>query len=356
MTNTARATEGIPTWRIGDLRIDGRVVLAPMAGYTFRSYREFMAPFGASVCMTEMTSDSAVLNNASCRDEYLSFGRLPYTGLQLFGDDPRRVALAAEEALRINPRIDFIDLNMACPVEKVVRTGAGSAMMSDPHRCGDMVRAVKRRVDVPVTAKIRLGHSMDDLSFREVISELESADVDAVSLHTRTVKERYSGSPHHEMASDLQGEMSVPLIISGNIYTPDDARSAIGITGATAVMVARGGVGNPYLLTQTDELLRTGLRLPNPTVSKQIDWCLKLAEGVFEEKGPEVAARKMRSIAPRFIAGCRRCREHRLRLATGIDDWDSMVDILEGIRALKGGERVHALGTAPPKDPDEGRW
>lgn len=317
-----------------------------MAGYTFRSYREFMAPFGASVCVTEMTSDSAVLNNPSCRDEFLSFGRLPLTGLQLFGSDPERVAKAAEEALRVNPNIDFIDLNMACPVEKVVRSGAGSALVSDPQVCAEMVRAVKRRAGVPVTAKIRLGRSMDELSFRDVISELESADVDAVSLHTRTVRERYAGSPHHDLAAGLQGEMSVPLIISGNIYTPDDARRALEVTGASAVMVARGGVGNPYLLTQTDELLRTGRRLPNPTVSRQIDWCLELAEGVFREKGPSVGAMKMRSIAPKFIAGCRRCREHRLRLATGIDDWDSMVGILEDIRALKGDEPVHALGLA----------
>lgn len=322
----------------------GRVVLGPMSGYTFRSYREFMAPFGASVVMTEMTSNNSVLENPYCRDEFLTFGKLPYTGLQLFGSDPERMGDAAEAALRINPNADFIDVNMSCPVEKVVKRGAGSALMSDPKKCGEMIRAIRRRVDVPVTAKIRLGQNMEALNFREVISELESSGADMVSLHTRTVREKYAGSPHHDMASDLQKEMSVPLVISGNIYTAESALEATRITGASGVMIARGGIGNPFLLTQADRLLRTGELLPNPTVSEQIDWCLELAKMVFDEKGPEKGAMKMRSIAPRFIVGCRRCREYRLKLATGIDDWDSMVAILEEIRSKKGDMRIMSVG------------
>ncbi len=331
-------------WRIGDLQVPGPVVLGPMSGYTFRSYREFMQPFGASVVMTEMTSDSAVLNNPSCRPEYLEFGRCPHTGLQLFGSSPETMADAAAEALRINPNIDFIDVNMSCPVEKVMRSGSGSVLMSDPEKCGDIVRSIKRRTDVPVTAKIRLGASLESLSFRDVISELESADVDAVSLHARTAKDRYAGEPRYGLVEGLRKEMGVPLIISGNIYTAEDALHARDVTGADAVMVARGGVGNPWLLTQTDRLLRDGTMLPYPTVSQQVDWCIELARMVFDEKGKDVGVRKMRSIAPRFVTGCRRCREYRLKLATGIDDWDSMVSILEEIRSKKGDLRIMSVG------------
>ena len=337
-------------WRIGDLEVDGRIVLGPMSGYTFRSYREFMAPFGASVVMTEMTSNNSILDNPSCKDEYLTFDRLPLTGLQIFGSDPSRMGDAAEKALSANPNIDFIDINMSCPVEKVVKRGAGSALMKDPAKCGQMVRDVKRKADVPVTAKIRLGQNMEALNFREVISELESAGVDMISLHTRTVREKYAGTPHHDMVEGLQGEMSVPLVISGNIYTPEDAMEALDVTGATAVMVARGGIGNPFMLTQIDRLIRTGERIPNPTISQQVDWCIGLARMVFKEKGPDVGARKMRSIAPKFIIGCRRCREYRLRLATGIDDWDSMIDILEEIRSKKGDLKIMSVGT-PTGDP-----
>lgn len=331
-------------YKSGDLRI-GTVVLGPMSGYTFRSYREFMQPFGASVVMSEMTSDSAILNNPSCRSEYLEFDRLPETetGLQIFGNDPERLATAAAEALRINPNIDFFDINMSCPVEKVVRNGSGSALMRNPGMCGDIVRRVKKSVDVPVTAKIRLGQSLDELNFEEVISELESADVDAISLHARTVKDRYAGYPRYGLVEGLGKRMSVPLIISGNIYSADDACDAKNIACADAVMVARGGIGNPYLLRQIDRRMADGYCLPNPTVSMQIDWCLKLAEMVFDEKGDDVAVRKMRSIAPRFIIGCKGCREYRLKLATGINDWNSMVDILEEIREKKGDMRITTI-------------
>ncbi len=331
-------------WRIGDLQIPGPVVLGPMSGYTFRSYREFMQPFGASVVMTEMTSDGAVLNNPSCRPEYLEFGRCPFTGLQLFGSSPEQMADAAAEALRINPNIDFIDVNMSCPVEKVMRSGAGSVLMSDPARCGEIVRSIKKRIDIPVTAKIRLGMSLESLTFRQVISELEDAGADAVSLHARTARDRYAGEPRYGLVEGLGKEMGVPLIISGNIYTAEDALRAKEIAKAEAVMVARGGVGNPWLLTQTDRLLKDGTMLPYPTVSQQIDWCIGLAERVFDEKGPDVGVSKMRSIAPRFITGCRRCREHRLRLATGIGDWDSIVSILEEIRSEKGDVRIMSVG------------
>ncbi len=327
-------------WKIGDLEIPGPVVLGPMSGYTFRSYREFMQPFGASVVMSEMTSDSAVLNNPSCRSEYLEFDRLPVTGLQLFGSDPDRMASAASAALKFNPNIDFFDINMSCPVEKVIRSGSGSALMSDPKMCGEMVRRVKKAVDIPVTAKIRLGQNLEALNFEEVISELESADVDAISLHARTVKDRYAGYPRYELVEGLGKRMSVPLIISGNIYSADDAKEAMELTRSEGVMVARGGIGNPYLLTQIGSLIHEKTVLPNPTISQQIDWCIELAEMVFEEKGEDVAVRKMRSIAPRFIIGCKRCREYRLKLATCIDDWDSMISILEEIRNRKGGMRI----------------
>lgn len=325
--------------KTGDLKV-GHVVLGPMSGYTFRSYREFMQPFGASVVMTEMTSDSAILNNPSCRTEYLEFDRLPTTGLQLFGSNPESLAAAAAEALRINPNIDFFDINMSCPVEKVIRSGSGSALMRDPKLCGDIIRRVKRSVNVPVTAKIRLGQNLEEMNFEEVISELESAEADAISLHARTVKDRYAGYPRYGLVEGLGKRMSVPLIISGNIYSADDAYKAVKRTCADAVMVARGGVGNPYLLRQIGRVLTDGYMLPNPTISQQIDWCLELAEMVFDEKGEDVAVRKMRSIAPRFIIGCRGCREYRLRLATEIDDWGSMVAILEEIREKKGDMQI----------------
>ena len=184
-------------WKVGDLSIDGRVVLGPMSGYTSEAYRLFMKPFGTALSYTEMVSDSAMMHNPRS-DEYLMYGSCPFTGTQVFGSDPERMAVAAKECLRRNPNTDLFDVNMGCPVEKVVRRGAGSALMTDPARCGEIVRRVKRQTGIPVTAKIRLGQGADSMNFREVIAELEAAEVDAVTVHARTRKERYAGIPHYD--------------------------------------------------------------------------------------------------------------------------------------------------------------
>lgn len=341
-------------WRIGDLRIDGPVVLGPMSGYTSEAYRLFMKPFGVSVSVTEMVSDSAALHNPRS-DDYIMFGENRFTALQLFGHDPETMASAAVECLRRNPDIDMFDINMGCPVEKVVRDGAGSALMGNPHRCGDIVHAVKRASGLPVTAKIRLGKGIGTMNFRDVISELEASGADAVTVHARTRDERYSGHPHYDLLEGLGDEMSVPLVVSGNIFSLEDAVRSVRMTGASGVMVARGGVGNPYLVTQIDRFFRDGVRLPNPSVSQQVDWCLELADMILDEKGGEVGIRKMRSIAPKFVVGCRRSREYRYRLATELDTRDDLIRILDDVRDRLGDRTVRTLGyrTSVPDDDEE---
>ena len=328
-------------WHIGGLGIDGRAVLGPMSGFTSRSYRDFMKPFGASLCFTEMVSDAGIIHGQKRTKGYFDFSDNHPTGIQLFGHVPEDISKAAVKALSINPEIELIDVNMGCPVPKVNRTGAGSALMRDPGLCGDIIRSLKRNVDVPVTAKIRLGWSSGSINFREVIDELESAGADAITVHARTRDERYAGDPHMDTVEGLRKEMSVPLIISGNIYRLDDAIDAVRITGAEAVMVARGGVGNPFLLTQIDRYFRTGERLQNPLVSQQIDWCLQFMEMLIDEVGEEKAMRKMRCFAPRFIAGCHYSRAHRNNLATNVTDRESLELFLANIRDELGSERIH---------------
>ena len=327
-------------WHIGGLDIDGRAVLGPMSGFTSRSYRDFMKPFGVALCFTEMTSDMGLIHGQSRTKSYIQFADNHPTGVQLFGHDSDDISKAAKKALEINPGIDIFDINMGCPVPKVNRSGAGSVLMRDPELCGDIIRSLKRNVDLPVTAKIRLGWSSGSVNFREVIQELESADVDAITVHARTRDERYAGEPHMDMVKGLRKEMSVPLIISGNIYQLDDAIRATDITGADAVMVARGGVGNPFLVTQIDRYFRTGERLQCPLVSQQIDWCLRFMDMLVDEIGEEKAMRKMRCFAPRFIAGCHYSRAHRNNLATNVTDRESLELFLANIREELGSERI----------------
>jgi len=331
-------------WKTGDLTIDGPVVSGPMSGYTSKGYRDFMKPFGVAVSVTEMTSAVGILNSDAKTADYVMFDKNYPTALQLFGHSAEDISDAAVKSLSYNDNIDFFDINMGCPVHKILRSGAGSVLMKDPELCGRIVRDTKRKTGKPVTAKIRLGSDPNHMNYMDVIRELESAEVDAITVHARTKDQGYSGYPNYDVIKDLQDEMTVPLIVSGNIYSLDDAIDAMEKTRASAVMVARGGVGNPFLCTQIDEYFRSGKRLENPTVHQQIEWCIQLTDMLIAEKGEECAVRKLRSIAPKFVSGCHRCREYRLRLATETVDRESLISILDEIDRKMGLERINMDG------------
>ena len=315
-------------WKLGEFNIKGKVVLAPMAGYTSEGYRKYLNSFGVDICVTEMVSDMGLIYKNKETETYVKFEKdRSLTGVQLFGSNPENLAKAATIALDLNPNIDFFDINMGCPVPKVTKTGAGSSLMLHPSLCGDTIRAIKKVTDKPVTAKIRLGYN--EVNFKDVIKELEKAGVAAIGIHARTRKELYSGEPHFDLLKDLRKEMNIPLIVSGNIYTLDDAIKALDLTGAEAVMVARGGVGNPFLIKQIQRYFETGERLPNPSFLEQCEYCLELAKSMVEEKGELTAMRIYRSIAPKFFSGFANSRILRTVLATSLTDYASLVRILE---------------------------
>lgn len=319
-------------WKIGNLSVDGKVVLAPMAGITSVGYREFMSPFGVSLCVTEMVSDMGLIYGNDETKEYLSFDKsdIP-TGVQLFGYNPINIAKGAQIAIKMNKNIDFFDINMGCPVPKVTKTGAGSSLMRNPKLCGDIVREIKKVTDIPVTAKIRLGWDDKSVNFLEVINELEKAGVDAIGIHARTRSELYSGQPHYDLLKDLQKQMCVPLIISGNIFTLEEAIEAQNLTGAEGIMVARGGMGNPFLIKQINHYFRTGEKLANPSIEQQKQWCLELGQALVKTMGELRAMRVYRSIAPKFFNGFPGAKTIKVRLATELTDLDSLKAILNSI-------------------------
>ena len=319
-------------WKLGNYQIKGKVVLAPMAGITDEGYRKYLNSFGVDICVTEMVSDMGLIYQNKETESYVKFKKdKVLTGLQLFGSNPDNLAKAATLALHINPNIDFIDVNMGCPVPKVTKTEAGSSLMLHPEVAGEIIRAIKSVTNLPVTAKIRLGYN--EVNFKEVIKELENAGVAAIGIHARTRKELYSGTPHFDLLKDLRKEMTVPLMVSGNIYTLDDAINALEITGAEAVMVARGGVGNPFLITQIKHYYETGERLPNPSFLEQCEYCLALARSMIEEKDEFTAMRIYRGIAPKFFSGFANSRTLRTVLATSLTDYASLLRIIDEFKS-----------------------
>ena len=319
-------------WKLGNFEIKGKVVLAPMAGITSEGYRKYLNSFGVDVCVSEMVSDMGLIYENKETESYVTYQKDGVlTGVQLFGSNPEILAKAAQRVLLLNPNVDFFDVNMGCPVPKVTKTGAGSALMQNPKLCGEIIKAIKKVTDKPVTAKIRLGYN--EVNFLDVIKALEDGGVDAIGIHARTKKELYAGEPHYDLIKDLRKKMKVPLIVSGNIYTLDDAINALDITGAEAVMVARGGVGNPYLITQIKHYFETGEKLPNPSFLEQCNYCLELAKSMVEEKGELTAMRIYRSIAPKFFSGFPNSRTLRTVLSTSLTDYQSLVNIIEEFKA-----------------------
>lgn len=315
--------------KIGNLQIEGKVLLAPMAGVTSFGYRKYMSKFGVSICVTEMVSDMGLIYGNAETKSYIDFPKsnIP-TGIQLFGHSPENLAKALQISEKTNNFVDFYDVNMGCPVNKVTKTGAGSALLKNPKLCGDIIRALKAVTDKPITAKIRLGWDKNSINYLEVIEELEKAGVAMIGIHARTTKDLYSGEPNFELLKDLRKKMSVPLAISGNIYTVEDAVKAMEITGADLVMVARGGIGNPMLITNINNYFE-GKEIVVPTLEDQIRYCKELAKSMIEEKGEEVAMRIYRAIAPKFFMSFPNSKRLKSRLSIELSKYQDLETILD---------------------------
>lgn len=316
-------------WKLGNIEIKGKVVLAPMAGFTSTGFRKYMKPFGVSLAYSEMISDMGLIYGNKETLAYLNSDESERPlGIQLFGSDPKNMAEAAKIVEKCTNKFDFFDINAGCPVNKVTKSGAGSSLLKNPEVLVDIVKAIKEVTTKPVTVKIRLGWDNKHMNFMEVTKLLEDAGVDAIAIHARTTKELYSGTPHYDLLKDLQSKMKVPLIVSGNIYTLEDAINALNITGATAVMVARGIVGNPTLIKQINTYYETEERIESATLDEQKKYCLELARYLIDEKGEERAMKIFRSMAPKFFIGFPDSKVLRSRLAQDMSTYQFLEETL----------------------------
>ena len=320
-------------YKIGNITIDSKVVLAPMAGVTSLAYRNFMKPFGVGLTVTEMVSDCGLIYENKKTLDYLKTTELERPiAIQLFGNDSDTIIKAMEICEKANPYFDFFDINLGCPVPKVTKVGSGSALLKNPAKLRQMFEKICSSTTKPVTAKIRLGWSDDSINFLENIKALEEAGVAAIGIHARTTSQLYSGKARYELLKDLRNKMNVPLFVSGDIYSLDDAIDALEITKADAVMVARGGVGNPQLVRQIDHYFKTGERLPNSTLEENKKYLLQFTDMLIEEKGEYRAMSILRGIAPKFLDGFPGMKPYKNMLAQSLTTKASLERILSEIR------------------------
>ena len=319
-------------FKIGNIEIKSKVILAPMAGVTSLAYRDFMKPFGVGLTVTEMVSDCGLIYENKKTLDYIKTSELERpVAIQLFGNDAETIIKAIKICENENKNFDIIDVNLGCPVPKVTKAGSGSALLKNPAKLGDMFKKICASTSKPVTAKIRLGYSEDSINFLDNIKALEDAGIDAIGIHARTTSQLYSGKARYELLKDLRNKMSVPLFVSGDIYSFDDAISALEITKADGVMVARGGVGNPTLVKQIDHYFKTGERLPNATLEENKKYLLQFADMLIEEKGEYRAMTILRGIAPKFLDGYPGMKQYKNMLAQSLSTRASLERILNDI-------------------------
>lgn len=279
------------TVAIGSLTLKNRVFLAPMAGITNLPMRIIARAEGASLTFTEMVSV-----NGLTREGQKSFELLKTTpedrpiGMQLFGDEPE---MLAEAARLVEGYGELIDINMGCPVKKVVGTGAGSALMKDPLKVARIVRSVRQATKLPFTIKIRTGWVCGDDTFLEVGRIAQEEGCDAITLHPRSRAQMFEGTANWDKIGELKSALTIPVIGSGDLFSADDVVRMLDKTGCDAVMVARGAMGNPWLFREALALL-AGEEPMSPTVAERLALARRHFELFTEFAGGRVALMEMR--------------------------------------------------------------
>ena len=321
--------------RIGTVEISSKLALAPMAGVTDAAFRQICSELGAGYTITELISSKAL-----CYHDKKTFSLLTQfpgehpAAVQIFGSDPVCMAEAAQIALEATGA-DLIDINMGCPVKKVVKNGDGSALMKNLPLAEKVIRAVVGAVSIPVTVKMRTG--WDDASFTapELAKRAEAAGAAAVTVHGRTREQFYSGKADWQKIKAVVDAVSIPVIGNGDVVDGPSAAALMEQTGCGAVMVGRGAQGNPWIFPQIRHYLATGEVLPPPTAMERYEQMLSHFEALLAYKGEYIGVREMRSHASWYthgLYGSAALRE-RINRAGSADEFRAIVrDMMDKAR------------------------
>lgn len=315
---------------IGNLEVNNPLVLGPMAGVTDWAFRTICAELGAGVTVTEMVSSRALVYQDKKSQALLRKNEGSICGAQIFGNDPAIMAQAAVLALE-KSGCDFLDINMGCPMPKIANSGDGCGLMRTPELAGEIVAAVVKAVDVPVTVKCRLGWDKGSINVLDFTKRMEDNGAAAVTIHGRTRSMLYSGKADWDMIAKVKQQLSVPVIANGDVTDAETALRCLKWTGADGLMIGRATFGDPWVFTQVRAAM-AGEEIPErPVLAKRVDMAVRQFELALEDKGEHIACLEARKHFAWYLRGVAYSNYYKEQISS-IQTMDDIYRIAEGIR------------------------
>ena len=293
-------------YKIKDILINSKVVLAPMAGVTNIAYRKMCKKYGAGMVTTEMISDKGIFYNDKKTKDLAKIDENEHpVAIQIFGGEIDTLINAAKWVER-ETDADIIDINMGCPVPKVLKSDAGSKYMQDVDRIYNTVKSIVENVNIPVTVKIRIGWDHNSINILETSEAIIKAGASALAIHGRTKSDYYAGTVNYDLIRQVkEWHPDFPIIVNGDINSPEKAKEILEFTKCDTVMIGRASYGNPYIFKRISHYLETGELLPDLSFAERLDILKEYATDLCNYKGEFIAMKELRGQASWFIKGCK---------------------------------------------------
>lgn len=290
--------------KIKDVEFENNVFLAPMAGIADRAFRELCINYGAGSTVSEMVSSKGLTMGDKKSGELLTLGEIENpAGVQIFGDNPEIMAQAAKMCIKYHPNI--IDINMGCPAPKIAMNGGGASLMKNPLLAGEIIKAVSKAVDIPVTVKIRKGWDDENITAVELAKIAEKNGAAAITVHGRTRMQMYSGKVDYDIIAKVKKAVDIPVIANGDIVDEQSAAIMFEKTNCDAIMIGRGALGNPWIFRRINAYLNECRVLPDVSINEKMVVMLKHIQKIIEYKGEYTAMREARHHAAYYTKGFR---------------------------------------------------